>query len=950
AFDDETTYTAQYYRFKNQYTVSFVDHDGTVLATIASQKYNEATTFSGTTPTGYSDGTNNYVFVGWQSSADGSVYTELPAAVDPRTVIDISDPAIVADNKNYIGSVTYTAAYRTERNYTIKFLADEFEDHVLQSSELAYGETPVYTGDTPTKEATAEHSYTFAGWSTDGETILDPLPPVTDDATYRPVFTTTINKYTITWKNWDGTVLETDENVPFGETPTYDGETPTKAADLEYSYEFSGWDPAVEGVGGAKTYTATFTETAVDTYDITVTNAVGWDNVNVYYWINDDVHNAWPGTAMTADDDNLIFTATIPATVTGIIFTDGAVVDPKQTDDITSGIEDGAHWVIRGNVNHPSVNIVPTYYLVGTMNDWTSADAPVFEPYKSGTPGVEEYSLTVNLDAGDRFKAYGSNNVWYPTGTENDYSITADGTYQIFFRPNYDGNADWHEYVLYAKNLTTYTITWKDGDGNTLKTDTVVHGDTPSYEGETPTKTGDAQYTYTFNNTWSPEILAATDDATYTAQFDATVNTYNVTWLDEDGTELEKDENVPYGTTPTFNGTIPTKESTDQFEYTFTGWTPEVSAVTGDVTYTATFEPSLRSYTITWVDGDGTELEKDENVLYGTIPTYNGETPTKEATAQYTYTFNGWTPLVESVTGDATYTATYTSTVNKYTIKFVDEDGTELQSSEVAYGETPAFTGETPTKAATEQYTYTFAGWDNEIAEVTGDATYTATYDTTVNKYTIRFVDEDGTELQSSEIEYGSTPAYTGETPTKAATAQYTYTFAGWDNEVDTVRGDATYTATYTSTVNKYTIKFVDEDGTELQSSEVAYGETPAFTGETPTKAATAQYTYTFSGWTPEVSPVTGDATYTATYNSEVNKYTVKFVDEDGTELQSSEVAYGDTPSYTGETPTRESTAQFAYTFKGWTPEITSVTGDVTYTATFTETTRAYTITWLDED
>ena len=71
----------------------------------------------------------------------------------------------------------------------------------------------------------------------------------------------------------------------------------------------------------------------------------------------------------------------------------------------------------------------------------------------------------------------------------------------------------------------TFTITWKDGDGKTLKTDEVAYGETPSYSGATPTKTATDQYTYTFNNTWSPEIEDVTGPATYTAQFDAVLIT-----------------------------------------------------------------------------------------------------------------------------------------------------------------------------------------------------------------------------------------------------------------------------------------------------------------------------------------------------------------------------------------------------------------------------------------
>ena len=57
---------------------------------------------------------------------------------------------------------------------------------------------------------------------------------------------------------------------------------------------------------------------------------------------------------------------------------------------------------------------------------------------------------------------------------------------------------------------------------------------------------------------------------------------------------------------------------------------------------------------------------------------------------------------------------------------------------------------------------YTFAGWDPEISEVTGPATYTATYSSTVNKYTIHFIndDENHTVLQSGEVAFGETPSY----------------------------------------------------------------------------------------------------------------------------------------------------------------------------------------------
>lgn len=141
-------------------------------------------------------------------------------------------------------------------------------------------------------------------------------------------------------------------------------------------------------------------------------------------------------------------------------------------------------------------------------------------------------------------------------------------------------------------------------------------------------------------------------------------------------------------------------------------------------------------YTVTWKNDDDTELETDENVVYGTAPSYDKATPTKAEDAEYTYTFSGWTDgtntygvndTLPAVAGDVTYTAVFEGTKRSYNVTWKNDDGSVIDTTSVEYGETP--THAEPTKEETTLYTYRFTGWTPDITDVTGDTEYTATFE-----------------------------------------------------------------------------------------------------------------------------------------------------------------------------------------------------------------------------
>lgn len=329
-----------------------------------------------------------------------------------------------------------------------------------------------------------------------------------------------------------------------------------------------------------------------------------------------------------------------------------------------------------------------------------------------------------------------------------------------------------------------------------------------------------------------------------------------------------------------------------------------------------------------------------------------GSQVTITATPKEGYHFLRWNdnntdnPRIVDVTTDVKYIAYFAP--NRYIVTFLNWDNSELYKAEYDYGTTPVYGGPVPTKPADAQYTYVFDSWSPNIHPVAGDDVYLAVFSKTVNQYTVTFKNYDGTILQSSSVAYGEMPMYKGATPTKPATDQYTYTFAGWDKEVELVTGDVVYTAQFDATVNKYTITFNNWDGTTLATYEIEYGEMPVYKGPAPTKEATEEQNFTFSGWTPTLVVVTGDATYTATFASNVNSYTITLYAENGTVTGAGTYTYGTSTNITA-TPAE------CYHFVQWSDGDTNatrtiiVTEDITLTAIFEIDTFTITVESADD-
>ena len=415
---------------------------------------------------------------------------------------------------------------------------------------------------TPTKEG-----YKFLGWYTvrakgdaitDGSTAVNLGAPSFDDALDRDVDI---------YAHWD----------PISYTVRYNGNGSTggstgnsvhiydEAKNLTANGFYRKFDVNLDYCNGRETETLTATS-----------SFLGWatsENGNKVYEDKQSVKN------LTAEDGKIIdlyakwadSSVELPTpTRTGYTFdgwytSDGTKV--SQTFTPTAATKLTAHWT--------PITYTVSYNGNGATSGETASSSHTYDVAKALTANGFKREFTVTFD-------YNYSGATTTTATAvsnfNGWAKTETGA------------------VEYSDGASVTNLSSTDGDTVILYaiwTDVAVKFPTPTREG------------YDFSGWYNEagqkveETTAISEDITLHAQW--SIKSYTVTF--KNGDDVLQESKWEYNTTPTYNGATPTKSKDDSYEYTFSGWTPEISAVKDDIAYYAQYSKTSHDYRCDILDG-----------------------------------------------------------------------------------------------------------------------------------------------------------------------------------------------------------------------------------------------------------------------------------------------------------------------------------------------------------
>lgn len=234
---------------------------------------------------------------------------------------------------------------------------------------------------------------------------------------------------------------------------------------------------------------------------------------------------------------------------------------------------------------------------------------------------------------------------------------------------------------------------------------------------------------------------------------------------------------------------------------------------------------TINSYTVTFMDGK--TVLKTEKVQHGSAAT------APEVPEQDGKTFKGWDKDFSNVTSDLTINAVYD--VDTFTVTF--KDGEKVLETQTVEYEAAATAPDTARLSPPEGMH--FAKWDKDFSKVTEDIEVSAVYE--INFYTVIFKNGE-TTLKIEKVKHGDS-ATPPNNPPDTPTAK----FVGWDESFDNVTSDLIVNAKFET--KKFTLTFINFDGTTVYTAEVEYGASIDSHFETADSAATYDDILDYDGW-----------------------------------------------------------------------------------------------------
>ena len=443
-----------------------------------------------------------------------------------------------------------------------------------------------------------------------------------------------------------GTQVLKQITTDFGGVPDHSviANNPEKTTTVDYTYRFYGWKSSVTG-------------TVYNWAD-----ALEKANADMYYTpVFTSVKRNYTITLVDAKDGN-----TVPIEVP---YGDMPAYMPTKLADAqytyTFDKWEPAFVAVTGVATYTAkwLNTLNEYTIIW-KNDETTLQTDVNQPY--GT--------TTKFNGALPAREMDDNWVYTFSGWKSSLTgqIYADGS-----TPAVGG-----ETIYEAQFNTTprYVITFTNYDGSVLAKAIYTEGEVPAYDG-TPARKRDADGYYVFTGWKSSNgmVYAANTNLpvvsgkeTYTAQYDYVTELYSVTLCNVDGAGAIWSGLFGKGAIPFYNKNnddipvTPAKAEETHYTYVFSGWKPQLEAVSGPATYTAQFTKASKKYTIMVSTADA-------NGTVSGAGTYDYNTTIDiKATANDGYLFQQWddgntdNPRTLTVTGDAQYTAFFVAEFGGY--------------------------------------------------------------------------------------------------------------------------------------------------------------------------------------------------------------------------------------------------------------------------------------------